>query len=96
VEVSRSPAMLFAAFDSRYRCRPSPCAGLIPGSDPDSLLLASDEGVPWPHYDQATAAWVRTLVGTGEPTPFERTGFRACASSTSSRAAGWVCRGARR
>lgn len=51
-------------------------AGLIPGSDLDSLLLASDEGVTWLYYDQGTASWKRELIGTGEHGVFERTGFR--------------------
>ncbi|GJF28120.1 hypothetical protein KNE206_08200 [Kitasatospora sp. NE20-6] len=51
-------------------------AGLIPGSDLDSLLLASDEGVTWLHWDEQHETWVRTLIGTGELGQFERTGFR--------------------
>ncbi|MER6334453.1 VCBS repeat-containing protein [Streptomyces sp. NPDC001034] len=51
-------------------------AGLIPGSDLDSLLFASDEGVTWLYFDEATGQWVRRLIGTGEVTQFEQTGFR--------------------
>ncbi|MCQ4079751.1 VCBS repeat-containing protein [Streptomyces sp. RB6PN25] len=51
-------------------------SGLIPGSDLDSLLLASDEGVTWLYYDPNTRAWVRKLIGAGELTQFEQTGFR--------------------
>jgi hypothetical protein len=50
--------------------------GLIPGSELDSLLLASDEGVTWLHYDEGAQEWVSTLIGTGESTQFEKTGFR--------------------
>ena len=50
--------------------------GLVPGTDLDSLLLASDEGVTWFHYDPAQARWISELIGTGELTQFERTGFR--------------------
>lgn len=51
-------------------------AGLIPGSELDSLLLASDEGVTWLYWDEATGSWVRKPIGTGERTQFEQTGFR--------------------
>ncbi|MCG3042513.1 FG-GAP repeat domain-containing protein [Streptomyces fenghuangensis] len=51
-------------------------AGLVPGSGLDSLLLASDEGVTWLHYDTGRREWVSELIGTGELTQFERTGFR--------------------
>ncbi|GHG96271.1 hypothetical protein Srubr_45120 [Streptomyces rubradiris] len=50
--------------------------GLIPGSDRDSLLLASDEGVTWLYWDEERAQWERVLIGTGERGQFERTGFR--------------------
>lgn len=50
--------------------------GLIPGSELDSLLLASDEGVTWLHYDQAAGRWIFEHIGDGERTQFERTGFR--------------------
>lgn len=50
--------------------------GLIPGSGRDSLLLASDEGVTWLYYDEQKAEWVKVLIGTGELTQFEETGFR--------------------
>ena len=49
---------------------------LIPGSDLDSVLLASDEGVTWLYYDSTSRSWVRKLIGTGETTQFEQTGFR--------------------
>jgi hypothetical protein len=51
-------------------------SGLVPGSGLDSLLLASDEGVTWLHYDQAAGRWIFRHVGDGERTQFERTGFR--------------------
>ncbi len=50
--------------------------GLIPGSNHDSLLLASDEGVTWLYYDEGVGSWRRELIGTGERTQFEQTGFR--------------------
>lgn len=50
--------------------------GLIPGSDRDSILLASDEGVTWLHYDTGEQRWKSVLIGEGELTQFERTGFR--------------------
>ncbi|NUT97552.1 MAG: VCBS repeat-containing protein [Saccharothrix sp.] len=50
--------------------------GLVPGSDLDSLLLASDEGVTWLHYDTERRCWRKELIGTGELTQFEQTGFR--------------------
>ena len=49
---------------------------LIPGSDLDSVLLASDEGVTWVYFDQNTDQWVKVPIGTGELTQFERTGFK--------------------
>ncbi|GGM93437.1 hypothetical protein GCM10010106_47200 [Thermopolyspora flexuosa] len=51
-------------------------SGLIPGSDLDSLLLASDEGVTWLYYDTERGEWIRELIGEGERTQFTRTGFR--------------------
>lgn len=50
--------------------------GLIPGSELDSLLLASDEGVTWLYYDERTSEWHKVLIGTGELTQFQQTGFR--------------------
>ena len=50
--------------------------GVVPGSDLDSLLLASDEGVSWLWYDASRQEWVTELIGTGELTQFEQTGFR--------------------
>jgi len=50
--------------------------GLIPGSDRDSLLLASDEGVTWLFYDDQLCNWRKVLIGEGERTQFETTGFR--------------------
>jgi hypothetical protein len=51
-------------------------AGLIPGSDLESMLLASDEGVTWVYFDEASREWQKELIGTGELTQFEQTGFR--------------------
>jgi hypothetical protein len=50
--------------------------GLVPGSELDSLLLASDEGVTWLHFDAERGEWRRELIGAGERTQFEQTGFR--------------------
>ncbi|BCQ26872.1 hypothetical protein NK8_50560 [Caballeronia sp. NK8] len=50
--------------------------GLISGSDRDSLLLASDEGVTWLYYDAEAEGWKSVLIGEGERTQFETTGFR--------------------
>ena len=50
--------------------------GLIPGSDLESLLLASDEGVTWVYFDERSGEWRKELIGTGELTQFEQTGFR--------------------
>jgi hypothetical protein len=50
--------------------------GLIPDSTRDSILLASDEGVTWLHYDERERRWQNTLIGEGERTQFEITGFR--------------------
>lgn len=49
---------------------------LVAGSDLDSLLLASDEGVTWLYFDSATGQWRSELVGTGELSQFALTGFR--------------------
>jgi hypothetical protein len=51
-------------------------ANLIPDSDLDSVLMASDEGVTWLYYSEKTSSWVKTAIGTGERTQFEKTGFR--------------------
>lgn len=51
-------------------------SGLIPGSDLESILLASDEGVTWLWFDEAIGEWKKELIGTGELTQFEQTGFR--------------------
>ncbi len=50
--------------------------GLIPGSNRDSLMLASDEGVTWLYYDEHAERWQKVLIGEGERTQFELTGFR--------------------
>jgi hypothetical protein len=49
---------------------------LIPDSDLDSVLVASDEGITWLYYDQTTSRWIKHLIGTGELTQFNQTGFR--------------------
>lgn len=50
--------------------------GLIPGSDRDSLLLASDEGVTWLYFDDTQQHWQQVRIGDGELTQFPTTGFR--------------------
>jgi len=49
---------------------------LIPGSDLDSVLIASDEGITWMYYDPRAANWVRVPIGVGELSEFEKTGFK--------------------
>lgn len=50
--------------------------GLVPGSDRDSLLLASDEGATWLWFDDRCGQWRHERIGTGELTQFATTGFR--------------------
>lgn len=50
--------------------------GLIKGSDRDSLLLASDEGITWLFYNEQKTEWVKVPIGSGELTQFDETGFR--------------------
>ncbi|HEX6527693.1 MAG TPA: VCBS repeat-containing protein [Streptosporangiaceae bacterium] len=50
--------------------------GLIPGSDRDSVLLASEEGISWLWYDDAAQRWQIVPIGAGERTEFEQTGFK--------------------
>ncbi len=50
--------------------------GLIPGSTRDSVVLASDEGVTWLYFDEQEQVWRRVLIGAGELTQFEKTGFK--------------------
>jgi hypothetical protein len=59
--------------------------GLVPGSDQDSLLLASDEGITWLYYDRSAREWRRVHIGDGERTQFERTGFRGSGDLNSGR-----------
>lgn len=51
-------------------------SGLIPGSNRDSVLLASDEGVTWLYFDENVREWKKVLIGRGELTQFEKTGFK--------------------
>lgn len=62
--------------------------GLIPGSDRDSLLLASDEGITWLYYDDQKSQWIKVLIGVGELTQFESTGFRGSGDLDVGRAGG--------
>ncbi|SDN83085.1 hypothetical protein SAMN05216368_107262 [Cryobacterium flavum] len=50
--------------------------GLIPGSDLDSILMASDEGVTWLYYDAVAGEWTWEHVGGGEESQFEQTTFK--------------------
>jgi hypothetical protein len=50
--------------------------GLIPGSDRDSVLLASDAGVTWLYYDEGTQHWHKVPIGVGELTQVEKTSFK--------------------
>ena len=50
--------------------------GVVPGSELDSILLASDEGVTWLYYDEAAGQFTAEHVGDGENGQFERTGFK--------------------
>jgi hypothetical protein len=50
--------------------------GLIPGSDRESILTASDEGVTWLYYDDQMKRWRRVLIGVGELSQFQQTGFK--------------------
>jgi hypothetical protein len=45
------------------------------GSTLDSVLLASQEGIIWMHFDPATGSWKRDLIGQGELTEQPVTGF---------------------
>ncbi|MDX7992652.1 FG-GAP repeat domain-containing protein [Xenorhabdus littoralis] len=49
---------------------------LIPDSDRDSVILASDEGITWIYYDDQEEKWKKVLIGIGEITQFEKTGFK--------------------
>ncbi|MCT7953153.1 hypothetical protein NG798_25470 [Ancylothrix sp. C2] len=49
--------------------------GLIPNSELDSVVLASDEGVTWLYYDQTFKKWKRVLLGTGEKSIFQETEY---------------------
>ncbi|MEV5886578.1 VCBS repeat-containing protein [Streptomyces sp. NPDC052020] len=42
----------------------------------DSILLASEEGVTWLHYDEREQRFTTTHIGTGEHERFDRTGFK--------------------
>jgi hypothetical protein len=50
--------------------------GLIPGSDLDSVVIASERGVDWLYFDEAAAAWKIVPIGVGERSIFEATGFK--------------------
>jgi hypothetical protein len=59
--------------------------GLVPGSDLDSVLLASDEGITWLYYDEATRLWNKVPIGVGELSQFEQTGFKGSGDVDSGR-----------
>lgn len=50
--------------------------GLVPGSDRDSILIASDEGVTWLYFDTEAGKWQHVRIGQGETSQFEQTGFK--------------------
>jgi hypothetical protein len=58
---------------------------LAPNSNLDSVLLASDEGITWMYYNAKAGEWVRTLIGIGEHTQFEQTGFRGSGDADAGR-----------
>jgi hypothetical protein len=49
---------------------------LITGSQLDSLLVSSDEGITWLHFDESCKTWIRTLVGEGEAGQIDQTRFK--------------------
>ncbi|KFF60099.1 alpha integrin [Cryobacterium sp. MLB-32] len=51
-------------------------ANLVPGTDLDSILMASDEGVSWLYYDETLDEWTWEHVGDGDESQFERTTFK--------------------
>ncbi|MEV5355849.1 VCBS repeat-containing protein [Streptomyces sp. NPDC052693] len=49
----------------------------LPGCEHlDSILLASEEGVTWLHYDEREGRFTTTHIGVGELSQFEQTGFK--------------------
>ncbi|MBI9062845.1 MAG: VCBS repeat-containing protein [Marinilabiliaceae bacterium] len=50
------------------------------GSQLDSVLLASQEGITWLYYDEAAKDWKIELIGKGEQSEFEVTGYRGSAN----------------
>lgn len=42
----------------------------------DSVLLATEEGVTWLHYDEGEGRFTTTHIGRGEHERFDRTGFK--------------------
>jgi hypothetical protein len=55
---------------------------LIPGSHLDSVVLASEEGVTWLYYDEQQRQWQRILIGRGEQTQFDQTGFKGSGNAS--------------
>lgn len=51
-------------------------AGLVPGSNLDSILMASDEGVTWLYFDTRDGQWRTEHIGDGELGQFARTTFK--------------------
>ncbi|WP_394941564.1 VCBS repeat-containing protein [Psychromicrobium sp. YIM B11713] len=50
--------------------------GVIPGSSLDSILMASDEGVTWLYWNEATQQWAWEHIGEGELGQFAQTTFK--------------------
>lgn len=51
-------------------------AGLVPGSNLDSLIVSSDEGVTWLYFDKTVGTWIREIIGEGELGQVEKTRFK--------------------
>lgn len=50
--------------------------GLVPGSELDSVLMASDEGITWLWWDESAQEWRWEHLGDGEDSQFEQTTFK--------------------
>ncbi len=50
--------------------------GLVPESDLDSVIVASEAGVHWLYFDVPSGTWRRVKIGDGELSQFEKTGFK--------------------
>lgn len=57
-------------------------AGLIKGSNLDSLVLSGEDGVTWLYFDENRAAWKSVHIGDGEQGYFNISGFIASGGPT--------------